>query len=89
MLWWQNNTKFYPLSIYAFFNAKTLDYHVDNQAFVGLDAPQYFKRFKPKPPCFSPQFPYLEQDLRPKRQCRRLFYGLKQRVSRRRNKKYR
>jgi hypothetical protein len=26
----------YPLSILPFFNAQTLDYHVDNQAFVGF-----------------------------------------------------
>jgi hypothetical protein len=26
----------YPLSIFTFFNAQTLDYLVDNQAFVGL-----------------------------------------------------
>jgi hypothetical protein len=31
-----------PLSINAFFNTKTLDYRVDNQAFVGFVPPQYF-----------------------------------------------
>jgi hypothetical protein len=33
-----NNT---PLSINAFFNAKTLDYQRDNQAFVHFRTPQY------------------------------------------------
>jgi hypothetical protein len=32
----------YPLSILPLFNAKTLDYLFDNQAFVGFIPPQYF-----------------------------------------------
>jgi hypothetical protein len=34
---------FIPLSIFRFFNAKTLNYHVDNQAFVRFVSPQYFQ----------------------------------------------
>jgi hypothetical protein len=32
----------YPLSIFALFNRQTLDYWVDNQAFVGFLTPSVF-----------------------------------------------
>jgi hypothetical protein len=35
----------YPLSINAFFNGKTLDFRIENQAFLVFMPPQYFYIF--------------------------------------------
>jgi hypothetical protein len=40
----------YPLSIFALFNEKTLDYQIDNQAFVAFcETPQYKNLFSQNP----------------------------------------
>jgi hypothetical protein len=44
----------YPLSIFALFNTKTLDYRFESQAFVGIRGPLSINAYFPKTQAIAP-----------------------------------